>query len=319
MMRTLNATYLLLFLPVLASGGEWHVAGSLRCGDCHLQHASSQLEPIVGAFSYLLKENSINELCLSCHDGTNPTAPDVQSPVQMYSATQSQESGAGHFGLMGIDNLMGHAIGLFTTTPLQSISQSQELNCASCHAVHGNGNYRNLSHDPAGNGSNIQIFDGTDLITLNKPTDPPTTIGSSAAYARDNIAYLSTQMNVWCVSCHDQLANNSSSAFPAHFNGHPSNVALNEFSVDSHTDADHWVAGIGEGFTPVSGDGILRVPYLAPQATTFEMARIPQVSNRVGCVSCHKAHGSNLQRGMLWPYLEGGAGYVSGCQQCHNK
>ncbi len=311
----------LLFLaaPTFVAAGDWHIAGSLKCGECHLQHASSQLEPVIGAFSFMLKKNSVNELCLSCHDGTDPTAPDVLPPVLMYSASLTQQGSAGHFGLAGIENPHGHTLGLVSVTPLQSLSQSIELNCASCHAVHGNGNFRNLLHDPAGIGANIQVTDGADIFTLNKPSLPPTTSGSSAAYTRDNVAYATGQMDQWCASCHDVLTNNVTGPIPAHFNGHPSSVALNEYSFDAHADPDHWVAGLGEGFIEGIGDGIFRVPYLAPLATTFETARLPQASNRVGCVSCHKAHGSDHQRGMLWPYFEGGAGYVAGCQQCHNK
>lgn len=309
----------ILLLPVMAAAGQWHIAGSLKCGDCHLQHASNQMETPGTAFSYMLKKNSVNELCLSCHDGADQTAPDVVTPIQMYNGTPSQQSGAGHFGIMGFDNETGHAIGIPATMPLQGMSQTMELNCASCHAVHGNNNYRNLAHDPAGTGADISVFEDIDVVTLQKPSDPPTSGATALAYERDNTAYLSEQMDRWCIACHDMLANNATGILPAHFNGHPSNVALNENSFEPHADPAHWVAGAGEGFTIGTGDGIARLPYLAPQANSFITAKIPQATNRVGCISCHKGHGSDNKQGMLWPYIEGGTGYIAGCQQCHNK
>lgn len=309
----------LLFLTSGALAGNWHIAGSLKCGDCHLQHASSQLEPPTGAFSYMLKKNSVNELCLSCHDGSDPTAPDVSQPITMYNSSISTESAAGHFDLLGSDSPFGHTLGLPTITPLQGVGTSVELNCASCHAVHGNDNYRNLSHDPALTGAYIQVVEDVDVMTLQKPSVPPSAGASAIAYERENSAYITSQMTAWCVSCHDMLSTNGIGTFPAHFSGHPSNVALNENSFQPHADAAHWISGIGEGFTPGLGDGISRVPYLSPQANSYVTAKIPQATNQVACMSCHKSHGSNNQRAMLWPYLEGGAGYMAGCQQCHNK
>ncbi|HPC11639.1 MAG TPA: cytochrome c3 family protein, partial [candidate division Zixibacteria bacterium] len=91
-----------VLLPLAAAAGQWHTGESLMCQDCHLQHSSEQGEPVAGGpYSVLLLKSSINELCLSCHDGSNPTAPDVQSPVQMYQGTPSGESAGGWFGLLG--------------------------------------------------------------------------------------------------------------------------------------------------------------------------------------------------------------------------
>lgn len=310
---------LTLLIVGSATAGNWHIAGSLKCGDCHLQHASSQLEAPTGAFSFMLKRNSVNELCLSCHDGSDPTAPDILQPITMYNGTVSLESGAGHFASAGIDNPNGHTLGIPFVTPLQGVATTIELNCANCHAVHGNGNYRNLEHDPAKLGADIQVIEGVDVMVLQSPSDPPVAGVSSLAYERDNSAYITDQMSIWCASCHDQLSNNATGVLPAHFNGHPNNVALNEQAIDSHADALHWVNGTGEGFTPGTGDGIARIPYLSPMASSYQTARIPRASDKVGCISCHKGHGSVNQRGMVWPYFEGGATSLAGCQQCHNK
>lgn len=303
-------------LTQAARAGNWHSAGSLRCADCHLQHSSD----LSGGtpYEYLLIKNSINELCLSCHDGSDPTAPDVQAPVTMYSGTASQQSAAGYFSNIAQANPNGHDLGLVEPTPLENSGQPRSLTCASCHAVHGNANYRNLLEDPAGVGASLRVAVGTDVFVNRLPDDPPTVGGSAAAYEQANSAYKSG-MTQWCSSCHDRLATNVQSLSPAHFDGHPSDISLNQFGPDAHTDSPHWVTGLGEGFPDAGISGIPRVPFQSPQASSFSLATTPMESNEVSCVSCHKAHGSANQKGMLWPYLDGGTTQVSGCQQCHNK
>jgi predicted CXXCH cytochrome family protein len=316
MRKILCGTILIWFVAASAFAGNWHSAGSLRCADCHLQHSSSQ--PGSGPFSYLLVKNSVNEVCLSCHDGQDPAAPDVQAPVTMYNSTSSLESAAGFFGLLGIQNANGHSLGMIVPTPLQSTTMSVELNCASCHAVHGNGNYRNLLEDPTGTGVTLRVETGLDVFVNQIPSDPPSVASTAATYERNNSAYVSG-MTQWCASCHDMLSLNNLGASPAHFNGHPSDVSLNQYGSAAHTDPLHWTSGLGEGFPDAGNAGIPRVPFLAPQATSFSAAKTPTESDHVSCLSCHKAHGSSNQKGMLWPYFEGGPTYVSGCQQCHNK
>ncbi len=311
----------LLTLFFIASGvrsGQWHVEPNLRCQDCHIQHASKEGEPLPGGpFSTLLLKNTVNELCLSCHDGTDPTAPDIMRPVQMYDAALSGQSAGGYFDIIGIDNPMGHNLALGSIVPLQVEAQFVELNCASCHAPHGNGNYRNLLFDPAGVGDSLVLEEGSDLFTEFSPDIPPTAGGSATAYSRDNIGYRQAY-SAWCVSCHNQLETNSVASPPAHFNSHPVDVAINEFPVDGHTDVPHWISGTGEGFAD-DANGIIRLPFEVPTASDFISSRQPAESNRIFCGSCHKAHGGSDEKSLLWSYIEGDLDYIAGCQQCHNK
>ncbi len=305
----------------LTFAGEWHHDNTLLCQDCHLQHSTEQGQPIPGGpYSTLLLKSSVNELCLMCHDGTDPTAPDVQTPVQMYQSTTSGESAGGWFSAHGYENHAGHDLGMPTVTPLSGTGALIELNCAHCHAVHGNENYRNLAHDPAGVGDSILMIDGNDIFTDLPPGNPPTTAATIAAYERDNVGYRQNYA-AWCASCHDLLANTAGALPPAHFNEHPSDVALDAYPFDAHTDPAHWISGIGDGF-PVSGDldnsGIPRVPFESPNAIDYTTAREPNASNEVTCVSCHAPHGGAYTNSMRWPYQEGGQSFLAGCQQCHN-
>jgi mono/diheme cytochrome c family protein len=302
----------------MAYGGEWHTEPNLLCQNCHVQHASQDGQPIPGGpFSTLLLKNTVNELCLSCHDGTDPTAPDVASPVQMYESTPSGESAAGYFEMIGIDNLAGHNLAFAAVTPHQTEALFVELNCVSCHAQHGNGNYRNLRYDPMLVGDSIVLVDGADLFTQFSPDIPPTITGTIAAYNRDNTRYRQNYSD-WCASCHNQLAANNISSPPAHFNSHPVDVAINEFTGDPHTDPVHWVNGLGEGF-PDDAAGIDRVPFESPLSTDFTGAGQPAETDQVFCGSCHKAHGRQYAKSLLWSYKEGDVDFIAGCQQCHNK
>ena len=78
------AVIVLIAAPVRAGG--WHSGSSLVCTDCHSQHGGPTPAP------KLLTRATTIELCLSCHDGMNPSAPDVIAPVGYVS-----ESAAGAF------------------------------------------------------------------------------------------------------------------------------------------------------------------------------------------------------------------------------
>lgn len=300
--------------------GEWHVGASLVCSQCHAEHGSAGGEPIPGGpYSTLLLRASTNEMCLSCHDGSDPTAPDVLAPVSMYAQTVSAESSAGYFISMGITNPSGHTLGASTVIPLNSAGRSLTLDCGSCHDYHGNANYRNLRFNPAGGTDSINITVGADVFWGEAPGNPPTVAGSAAAYARGNIGHKSGWAH-WCGTCHDQITENSPAGLPAHFNLHPNEATIG--LAGAHTAVSHWLSGTGEGFagsSPFTGEGILRVPFLQPQATDFVTSQQVQSTNMVFCGSCHAAHGTGNSKDLRWPYVDGGANYLSGCQQCHYK
>jgi hypothetical protein len=317
---TLAVVVLLMGSAVRA--GEWHVGPSLQCGQCHAEHASVGGQPIPGGpFSTLLLKGSVNEMCLSCHDGTDPTAPDVMAPVSMYGDAPSTEGAAGFFITTGVVNPSGHTLDVTSLVPLNSAGKSLKLSCASCHDYHGNTNYRNLKYDPAGAGDSISLSAEKDVFWQFAPTDPPTPAGSIAAYNRSNIGYKSGWAR-WCGSCHDQIAANAIGTPPAHFNGHPVEVSMSSAAGAPHASSGSWLSGSREGFlgnAEVAGEGIPRLPFLQPIATDFAATQQVQGSNMVFCGSCHKSHGSEHNKDLRWPFVEGGTNYISGCQQCHNK
>lgn len=313
---------LMLGAAVATHAGEWHIGTSLHCGECHAEHAQSGGTPIPGGpYSTLLRRANVNELCLSCHDGTDPTAPDVLDPVTMYAPTAASMSGGGHFVAGNLFNPAGHDIGQTAVIPLSSGARSIELSCGSCHDYHGNANYRNLLFDPAAAGDSINLRVGTEVFTEFPAAIPPTRSGSIAAYQLGNAAFRGSWA-AWCGTCHDQVRFNQPAMAPAHFAGHPVEISFSGAGSDAHVSTSHWIGGTGEGFAGnnvVPGEGVIRLPFQNPAAIDLLSARQVSSSNQLSCMTCHSSHGSDFADALRWPATDGGVSLNSGCQQCHFK
>jgi len=177
-----------------------------------------------------------------------------------------------------------------------------------------------LLPDPDSSGAGVTVVLDTDLFENYHPEIPPDRNASIRAYRSGNIGYKS-KITEWCADCHNALHPNSIGNPPAHFLRHPSQVGLE--APDYHVDPDHWVAGEGDGFGALTGDGVEGIPRLrfqAPAATDYNSSVRVAVDNQVICYSCHFAHGGSFESSMFWPYQTDRArDLYSGCQQCHFK
>src|SRR3954454_9036370 len=91
-LRPLLLLTLLVASPATMLAGEWHYGTSAVCSDCHTQHNSQNGQPMrtdnnAAPAEYLLRRGTSLELCLSCHDGSNPSAPDVIGPISYLPET----------------------------------------------------------------------------------------------------------------------------------------------------------------------------------------------------------------------------------------
>lgn len=253
----LAAAALLLLAPRPGAGGDWHAGGLLVCSDCHTTHNSRDGAPMrydqaPGLSPGLLRAADEVSLCLACHDGSNPRAPDVLAPVGYVAdaAAGFFSSRGGGSGDTGHDLLPGAPV----QVPLGS--QQLTLTCASCHDTHGNGSYRNLRARPGG-GPGAPLAVVVDQAKRADGTNP------AEVYATSNLRYRAG-VSAWCLDCHDQAATGHAHSYDRPMFGS---------TVASYA---AWLAVQGT-----------RVPALNPTDPT-----IPSEDDQATCVSCHSAHGN---------------------------
>jgi hypothetical protein len=292
------------------------------CNDCHTLHYSEdgrrpeEAEP-GGPFQQILIRATTNKLCLFCHDGSDPNAPDVLSTVTMYEGSGDEHSGAGFFANSGgIVNPNGHDLGVNTATVPFSARTNVTLTCASCHDPHGTANYRNTLAAPSG-GEGVPVLMAQDVFRDAPPGNPPSAAAAIAAYRKSNEGYRA-KTSLWCAECHELLkptVNNTQNRIH-----HFTDIRLNGDGFP--TDSRHWLAGSGGGFGDATGDdaeGVPRLRFQNSSANDFTAAQLVAADNEVMCATCHLAHGGKYKKSLVWPYLEvNNADANSGCQQCHN-
>lgn len=325
---------LLALAVVPAESAYYHDLEKNRqpCADCHTLHYSeSGAQPTQteagGPFSQLLIRATTTKLCLFCHDGYDPKAPDVLTAVSMYAGSGDEHSGAGFFANSGgTANLNGHDLGVNASTVPFSTKTNMTLSCASCHDPHGTLNYRNVLTAPAG-GTGVGVEMARDVFRDLPPGNPPATAASIAAYKESNEGY-KAQTSKWCTECHDLLqplvGGTSRGGIGHHLVDFPINGLVGGVLK---TDPDHWYDPStypGPGFGTTTDDGTEGVPrlrfqvYPGSSVVDWASARIVATNNQVICTTCHLAHGGKYQKGLVWPFKEGGTDYNSGCDQCHN-
>ncbi|HXH40472.1 MAG TPA: cytochrome c3 family protein [Thermoanaerobaculia bacterium] len=264
--RRLFVMLLAAALALPASGGEWHYGVSLVCSDCHTQHNSENGQPMrtdnnPTPAPLLLRRGTPLELCLSCHDGSNPAAPDVIAPVSYVS-----EPAGGAFpdaGGQPVDPAMSYGHHLNTPSPVipPGGTLPMVLVCTTCHDPHGNTNYRNLRTDPT-------KTNGAPLVVV--ASQPVVADGSnpSQVYVSSNIVYKSG-ISAWCSRCHGTP--------------YPHSV-----------DRPMW-GSANASYTAWSSVTNPRVPVSSPTDDT-----IPSHDDQVMCLSCHKAHASNNRKALIY-------------------
>jgi len=331
MIGVLCALLLVAFLPLLAVAGDYHTGSTLVCSDCHVMHYSQShgynadgtgsFTPLGGSgpYEYLLR-NDVNDLCLTCHDGSS-YAPDV-----LGVNTNSYVREAGALNRLGDGTeATGHTLDATTTAPGSSPAWNNPdgLECVDCHQPHGyhplGNSYRNLYYAPGNEtypGVLVDYSTGTqtDTVAVYQVANTP----MSNHYATSNVWFnepdpTGSAYADFCKGCHTNVhgAKGGTELGGATGEGwvrHPTN------------DAD--IGAIGGGHSNL---GV----YLSMTNKVKVMAAGGDWDNPTNptpsCMTCHKAHGNQNAFGLI--YMSGtgtvteegddGTSAKDLCKQCH--
>ncbi len=271
----------LVLLASRAIAGGWHTGGTLACTDCHTMHNSMNGQPMrydssAAPANRLLRAENATALCLACH-GQSPAsqAPSVASPSSW------DPPGGGFPADLSDPAHTAHALGATAVTPPDGTTPVV-MTCVTCHAPHGNGNYRNLRPSPSGTNRATAAPTAAQVVSANGTN-------AAAVYVRSNVRYVSG-WSAWCMDCHDALPVLHASM------GHPWDVPIT---------GDTWTAWSRD---PMAN----RVPVENAQGLGVQQ---PNAGDRVFCLSCHKAHGSPNPSAQIYA---DGALQSSTCDQCHS-
>jgi predicted CXXCH cytochrome family protein len=281
----------LLLAPRRAGSGDWHAAASSVCSDCHTMHNSSGGAPMrydndPQASPRLLRHATSLSLCVYCHDGSVPGAPDVIAPV----AYLADPAGGSFPTSWTTASGTAHVLGGEAMRPPGG-TQAMTLTCLSCHDPHGGPGFRNLRTDPGGTGTPNVTVTATQRV---KPdgTNP------AEVYAAGNVVYKSG-LAAWCGSCHGEFHGRSPQEEGAGrpWLRHPQDQAL---SASTFVDYTYWLGEVPNRIRVQSPDDDV----------------VPSADDQVFCLSCHKAHGSANRAALVFA---DGARMGSTCAQCHNQ
>jgi hypothetical protein len=303
-----------------------------------------------GGNPHLLLRGTINETCLSCHDGT--TLPDVVAGGASTDITPASTGLLADYVGDPYLNSGGYFLSDWATTGVAAgskfghdlkrnapvtaiqgtwVSEGNGMLCTECHETHGSENYRNLKLQPGGGGTDIDLTVGTasdDDVRVNPTLNaPPTGTGyKRLRFRTDNIAFNApNEVSTWCLDCHTNIDSSTTTK-------HPVDRSLDDANP-GNVDVDNWLAGLsggGTGFgttveaTQTGEYGVPRVRF-GQNGADFAACSTAAGSNEVNCLTCHKAHGSSFDSGLCWPYLRYSTlGYYpidtgSACQQCHDR
>lgn len=282
-----NATSISIAFPPGQTAHASYKSNTNACAKCHRTHTA--------AGPKLLLTATVNDTCITCHDGTASKYDVFTGTID--AGSQSLTAPSGPFG-----NIFNHIIdgnGQPVDIPVKSIHSvdsganigsapgvntnegdgwDQPFGCASCHDAHGSNNYRMLAEAlPSNPEVRVLAFAETDIDNL-----------------KENIYYRSG-MNTFCKGCHQRFYTTTSQAvYDETVHGetysHPVDIAPSSYS-------------------------------LGPLTTTLPLEGTDPVynNNKMMCATCHNAHGSNSVSGDNNPNFLMKLDNDGVCENCHKQ
>jgi hypothetical protein len=334
-----------LFGPSVAHAaplGDYHEGTTLECAECHVMHTGAPPTELAGEWTPLdearfvgeLLREDVNDLCLSCHDGSSRAA-DVLGPNLGRRPGDVRQAGAlNRLGGTGLPST-GHTLDSLAHAPGSSPPWSAEeengpgkgLNCINCHGHHGSRRgeraYRNLrsdaGHNPPGRG----------LVTYNHEGGPNDL--TRDVYVRRSLDYDEAALDFNEPSPRDSAMGRFCAGCHSLFHGAPGasrNVGGRRVGRFFETFLRHPGAGadIGAGSSSLARFASLgnRVKVMSPTGQWD----LPPSGVSPTCITCHKAHGNGNAFGLIHRSGTGqsteegdtgGHSLEALCGQCHGE
>ena len=287
-------------------------------------------------YDYLLR-NTVNELCLTCHDGS--FGPDVLATNAGAALTTGRQAGA-----LNRDNVApyfdatGHTLGATDVAPggTWAPDATHGLECTNCHQPHGYGGptpnpYRNLYYGAGGVpfSPSVTYATGTNVLTADVFQR------TAVTHAPDHYDIANIDFNepdqtksgygAWCGKCHTNFHGDATNTEMRNQAG----PAGQQWLRHPTADADIGAVGGGHSSSAEFDSTTYRVQVMSgtgnwgTQGFTF-----PSDPGNLtpSCFSCHRSHGNANAFGLIYPSTvtpatigENGPGTNAKelCKQCH--
>lgn len=329
-----------------APAGEYHYGANLFCSECHTAHDSQRHRLDGGAFpgdapwdeaplgagpnNSLLRQGTVNALCLSCHDGQT-FAPDVRGENSVASV---RAAGALTTDQAPYERWKGHTLGVRAAPPGHAnlgtacnachtthFGVSRPLDCIHCHEKHGGEGYRNLPGVTYAKGTNDLTRDVFLRRWVKGEVDANYDVSASDLNEPDPTR---SGVGAFCRRCHGRFFGRQGDVTMGGTNGvawlrHPMSNSDIGAEIGGERSRVDWFAGHAYRPKVMSATGEWGTQGVAWAGTSTLTPT---------CITCHKAHGNQNPFGLVFlegtgPLTEegdaaGAAGRVPTlCRQCH--
>jgi hypothetical protein len=314
--KVLGAIAAVLSLLSCVPASAFHDGGVANCQGCHTMHVSQDGRPgfhwTSGGNPNLLMYGNATDTCVRCHyfrgqisngDGRGPGG-DFYWLTRTFSwttpwGTTEVSPGASH-GHNVANRVFGIPVDPVLTTAPGGEFLSAQLGCTSCHDPHGNQNFRMLYDSTMG-----PAYDGETRFTFT--ADAPvatgnagtTLVGGGGDESDIRHTVYKSGVSEWCANCHPALHETSGARFI-----HPSNAMLTAPIADNYN-------GYVSSDDPNGGDpatsylGLVPFEQVSVDLETVDPANAtegPSGSDRVMCLTCHRAHASPFADAGRWDF-----------------
>jgi len=304
----------------------YHTADTLICSSCHTMHfseggAAPPGSEAGGPFPHLLLRRNQTDLCLLCHAGTSgPNVMGGNWPAGTFPGVGAEGKGHNPTGTIANQSTQIPLDPVLQLTPPGGSGPLTEFACTTCHDPHGYSDYtagnadvftyRLLRKHIKGPGG-IDVDVSTTLQSTfgdEQPLEAASETNHNVYRAPASISDATKGFGQWCASCHGTF----------HSTGadwrHPTAQQIGSFYTN------YTAANAADGYA--GGTYFYKYPVETSQgtlATTGAQWSITSgTTERVFCLTCHKAHGTTYANAGRWDFASK-SGDLTNCNKCHGK